>query len=202
MYDLRYNLERLPWRGPVVPVDMDGPDAKLPQQRDFHQVRVFDLMNEKDRSDYAHVLNRVAADLATIQTQHLHPTATGVLMVVVWSEWYMCSPDYRPDEGEPLLVSSSRKSAVLVTDQKAGDADVKDQVDAWLGAQQKRDEERKQAKQLEAEAEKVLPAREETLSYDESLTYESIPEVDDARQATNAGNGAGCPEEPAGSVAP
>jgi hypothetical protein len=95
-------LGRLPWRGPEVPVQMDGPDDQRPVETMSIQVDLLDLETPAGRQKYAEVLNRAETGFVRVLDQKLE----GFKLLLVWGEKYMCGPGFVPQEGRPVLCSN------------------------------------------------------------------------------------------------
>lgn len=95
-------LGRLPWRGPEVPVNPDGPESIQPVEAMCMRVNLLDLETETGRSAYESILNREIAGFAKICDQKLE----GLKLLIVWGEKYLCAQGFIPEEGRPELVSN------------------------------------------------------------------------------------------------
>ncbi len=110
--ELRQDLVRLPWRGPIVPISGDAPDHMLPQKRRYKRVRVFNMEKEEDRKEYERILCRIDAGVAEHHVSEIIKTSDGIFKILmVWSELYMCDPKYIPEESRPVLETSEERKA-------------------------------------------------------------------------------------------
>lgn len=95
-------LGRLPWRGPEVPVNPDGPEELQPVEAMYARVDLLDLETEEGRAAYQSILNREIAGFAKICDHKLE----GLKLLIVWGEKYLCAQGFIPEEGRPELISN------------------------------------------------------------------------------------------------
>lgn len=177
MSDLRSDLRTLSWRGPVMPVDPDGPEALMPRKGGTHFVRVFDLDKQDDREFYERVLNRISRGVAeSMDTSLAHTPDGGFRVLLVWRELYMCAPDYVPAESRRVLLSSKGAEPVVdfggADDPPDDDENLQSVMREWLGTPDAEEEDAPEGEDPPADPE---PAQA-PLVYGESADAINIPE--------------------------
>lgn len=95
-------LGKLPWRGPEVPVNPDGPEEIQPVEAMYVRVDLLDLESRDGREAYQSILNREISGFAKVLDHRLE----GLKLLVVWGEKYLCAQGFIPEEGRPELISN------------------------------------------------------------------------------------------------
>ena len=105
--DLAEQMARLPWRGPVWPLNPAADESQKPQVSGTMHARQFNLGSASDVAAYSEVLNRVQQGLAeTCDVQSGFSSKGDWIVLMHWRELYMCGPSFCPQEVVPSIGTS------------------------------------------------------------------------------------------------